>query len=287
MKKKLKLPPLTLDILYTLIGCVVMGAGMNIFTIPNNIAPGGLSGLSTAIHQLIPEVPIGIITFGFNIIVLIFALKMFGFKSMWRVIFSSVTYAAAIDLLSFLPGYTDDLLLSAVLGGAMIGLGLGLLFMRNMSTAGTDMITLMLKKKFPSLQRGTIMICVDAAVVLIAVIIFKDIKVALYSGVTIFCCGKVVDAIMHGIDYAKVLLIITDKPSEIEHLICNELGRGVTELPAKGGFTKENKTILMTVARRREVYETLHMIRKIDNRAFIVLHNATEVHGEGFKEEQL
>ena len=267
-----------------LISCAVMGLGMNLFTVPNNLAPGGIAGLATALAQIIP-LSIGTITLIFNALILIFALRMFGFKSMLLVIFASVAYSGFIDLFGIIipEGYTGDILLAAALGGAMIGLGVGFMFIENISTAGTDMITLMLKKKLPQLPSGSLMVSVDAMVVIIAVIIFKEIEIALYSFVCIFVMGRVIDAMAHGVDYAKVLLVITNKPEEIEDVLCNEYNRGVTELPARGGFTKLNKTMLLTVARRTEVAQTLKVVRSIDNHAFIILYNATEVHGEGFK----
>lgn len=271
-------------LLVILVSCVVMAAGMNLFTIPNNLAPGGMAGLATALAEIIP-LSIGAITLICNIIVLIFALITFGFKPLLLVIFASVAYSASIDLLGIvLPGYTGDILLASVLGGAMIGMGVGLMFTVGVSTAGTDMVTRLIRRKFPQLQSGTLMIAVDAIVVIVAVIVFGEIEIALYSFVTIFVMGRVIDAIMHGVDYAKILLIITNKPDDIESVLCNEFNRGVTEIPAKGGFTKEEKTMLMTVARRSEVSQTLKVVRSVDERAFVILYNATEVRGKGFKD---
>lgn len=271
-------------LLVILVSCVVMAAGMNLFTIPNNLAPGGMAGLATALAEIIP-LSIGAITLICNIIVLIFALITFGFKPLLLVIFASVAYSASIDLLGIvLPGYTGDILLASVLGGAMIGMGVGLMFTVGVSTAGTDMVTRLIRRKFPQLQSGTLMIVVDAIVVIVAVIVFGEIEIALYSFVTIFVMGRVIDAIMHGVDYAKILLIITNKPDDIESVLCNEFNRGVTEIPAKGGFTKEEKTMLMTVARRSEVSQTLKVVRSVDERAFVILYNATEVRGKGFKD---
>ncbi len=284
MKNLINKDSLWWKLLVILVSCIVMAAGMNLFTIPNNLAPGGMAGLATALAEIIP-LSIGAITLICNIIVLIFALITFGFKSLLLVIFASVAYSASIDLLGYvLPGYTGDILLASVLGGAMIGLGVGLMFTVGVSTAGTDMVTRLIRRRFPQVQSGMLMIAVDAMVVIVAVIVFREIEIALYSFVTIFVMGRVIDAIMHGVDYAKILLIITDNPKDIENVLCNEFNRGVTEIPAKGGFTKTDKTILMTVARRSEVSQTLKVVRSVDERAFVILYNATEVRGKGFKE---
>lgn len=285
--KGLKQGSIFRKIIVIIVSCAIMGLGMNLFTIPNNLAPGGLAGLATALAEVIPVLSIGALTFIGNLIVLIFALRMFGWKSLLLMLFTSVCYSGAIDLFGYLGAQnwipTDDLLLASALGGAMIGIGVGLLFIEKLSTAGTDTITLMVGQKFPEFPSGTLMVCVDAFVVIVAVIIFGEIEIALYSFVCIFVMGRVIDAIAHGVDYAKVLLIITNKPEEIVDVLCNKQNRGVTELPAKGAFSKVNKTILLTVAHRNDASMTLKTVREIDPRAFIILYNATEVRGEGFK----
>lgn len=290
MPKVLKKDSIIRKIIVIIVSCAIMGLGMNLFTVPNNLAPGGLAGLATALAA-IPIMPswlsIGVLTFIGNAIVLLFALRVFGWKSLLLMLFTSVCYSGSIDLFGYLDAQewipTNDLLLASALGGAMIGIGVGLLFIEKLSTAGTDTITLMLGQKFPQFPSGTLMVCIDAFVVIVAVIIFGEIEIALYSFVCIFVMGRVIDAIAHGVDYAKVLLIITNKPEEIVDELCNRQNRGVTELPAKGAFTKVPKTILLTVAHRNDASQTLKAVRAIDPKAFIILYNATEVRGEGFK----
>jgi uncharacterized membrane-anchored protein YitT (DUF2179 family) len=183
--------------------------------------------------------------------------------------------------------YTNNVLLASVVGGVLIGAGVGILFIRGITTGGTDMITMILRKPFPQLQAGSLMIIIDSVVVLIAVFIFGDIEIALYSAITIFVAGKVIDAIMQGMDFAKIILIITDRQKEILDELTRNLGRGVTEMPARGGFTGKDKSMLLTVARRSEIAATLRAVKKIDPESFVILYNATEVHGEGFKEINL
>jgi uncharacterized membrane-anchored protein YitT (DUF2179 family) len=264
-----------------------MALGMVIFTIPNNLAPGGVSGLATALAHVLP-INVGFLTLIFNVPILIVGLVMFGWRSVVRTVFATLMFSVSIDVLSpVMFTYTNNVLLASVVGGVLIGAGVGILFIRNITTGGTDMITMILRKPFPQLQAGSLMIVIDSVVVLIAVFIFGDIEIALYSAITLFVAGKVIDAIMQGVDFAKIILIITDRQKDILDELTRNLGRGVTEMPARGGFTGKDKSMLLTVARRSEIAATLRAVKKIDPESFVILYNATEVHGEGFKEINL
>ncbi|MCE5235363.1 MAG: YitT family protein [Clostridiaceae bacterium] len=264
-------------------GDLLMALGMVIFTIPNNLAPGGVSGLATAIGY-VTKLPIGALTFTFNVPILLIAWRMFGIKSLAKTICASIVFSLLIDLLRpYLPTYTNNILLASILGGALIGAGVGVAFSRGVTTGGTDMVSLILRRPFPQIPAGTLLMIIDAVVIVIAVIIFRDIEVALYSGVAIFVQGKVIDAIMQGLDFAKVVMIITVHPQEVTAAVSQETERGVTEFEVRGGYTGEKKAMLMTVVRRSEVSRTLHIVKQVDPKAFTILHNATEVRGEGFK----
>ncbi len=272
------------DITGILAGTLLMVLGMAVFTIPNQLAPGGVSGLATALHELFPF-PIGSITLAINIPIFIVAWRMFGFRKLALTGLATLLFSFLLDVLSpYMFIYTGNRLLSSMFGGVLLGAGVGIMFTRGITSGGTDLISMILKKPFPHIPSGTMLVMIDSLVILIAVLIFGDLDVALYSAVTIFIQGKVIDAIQQGMDYAKVMLIITDKPKELLQVLAIEKGRGVTEFTAKGGYSGNEKAMLMTVARRSEVADTLRTVKMIDPRAFTILHDATEVHGEGFKE---
>lgn len=265
-------------------GTVMIAVGLAVFTIPNNIAPGGVSGLATAIG-FATGWPVGMLTLILNIPILIAAWRAFGIKPLIRTIIATVLLSLLIDGFTPLPfTYGNNVLLASVMGGACIGLGMGVLFLRGFNTGGTDLLMLLLRKRFAHIPMGKMLMILDVCVVLIAVLIFRDIEIALYSGVAIYCTGKVVDALMQGVDFAKVLLVITDHGDAMAQYLMQVIGRGVTAVPARGAYTGEEKTMLMMAVRRGEVTQTLKAIKQIDPRAFVILHNATEVHGEGFKE---
>ena len=292
LKQKKSFVDFMWDAVSIIFGCMIMAFGMVMFTIPNNIAPGGLSGLATALSYLISEtvgvsIGVGILTFAMQVPIIIIAMKVFGLKALITTVITAVAYSGSIELVSLIPNlytHTDNLLLAAVMGGAAIGLGVAILFMRGLATGGTDTVSMVLRVKFPRIRAGSLMMTVDAVVVLAAVIIFGDIEVALYSGVSIFVMGKVIDAVMQGFDYARVFFIITDRAEAILHALAEEMGRGVTEIRVRGGYTHEDKKMLMTVARKGEVSLTLKLIKRVDPGAFLIMFNATEVIGKGFKD---
>ncbi|MEE0681561.1 MAG: YitT family protein [Candidatus Gastranaerophilaceae bacterium] len=292
LKQKKSFVDFMWDAVSIIFGCMIMAFGMVMFTIPNNIAPGGLSGLATALSYLISEtvgvsIGVGILTFAMQVPIIIIAMKVFGLKALITTVITAVAYSGSIELVSLIPNlytHTDNLLLAAVMGGAAIGLGVAILFMRGLATGGTDTVSMVLRVKFPRIRAGSLMMTVDAVVVLAAVIIFGDIEVALYSGISIFVMGKVIDAVMQGFDYARVFFIITDRAEAILHALAEEMGRGVTEIRVRGGYTHEDKKMLMTVARKGEVSLTLKLIKRVDPGAFLIMFNATEVIGKGFKD---
>lgn len=275
---------LLLDLLAVIFGSAAVAAGLVMFTIPNNIAPGGVSGLATALAHVSP-IPVSLWSLILNIPLLLCALWRMGKRPLIMTLISTVLLSAFIELLTFLPEYTNDKLIASVFGGVLMGFGVGILFLRNISTGGTDLLALMLKKLLPNIPSGTLLMLIDAAIVLFAVVIFREIDVALYSSVTIFVTAKLIDAMAQGVDYAKVIYIVTAKGAEVSGVINANMERGTTILPATGGYTGNEKQLIITVTRRNMLAQTLRLIKQTDPDAFTFVTDSTEVHGEGFKEE--
>jgi len=166
----------------------------------------------------------------------------------------------------------------------IIGAGVGIIFVRGASTGGTDLIGMMLRRAFPTASLGSMVMVADVAVVLFAVCVFRDIEVALYSMITIFVATKTIDAIMQGIDTAKVIFVITERGEDVCAVLADKLGRGLTLLDAEGGYTRRKKKMLMLVAHRSEFSRTLSAIKAADPEAFLFISSASEVHGKGFKQ---
>lgn len=271
------------DIVTILLGCASVAAGLVLFTIPNNIAPGGVSGLATALAYISP-ITVGIWTLLLNIPLIVLSWWRLGLRPLIKTVLATLLLSLLIDIFTLiLPPYTNNILLASVLGGVLCGVGMGMIFVRGATTGGTDLISLLLNRVFPNVSVGSLLLVVDAMVVLFAVFVFRDIEVALYSIVTIFATTRTIDAIMQGVDHAKVIYIVTERGEEILSLIAGELGRGVTVLQGRGGYTRRDKNVLMLVTRRNMFAQTLKAVKLADNHAFIFVTDATEVHGEGFK----
>ena len=261
----------------------MVAAGLVLFTIPNDIAPGGVSGLATALAYLSP-ISVGVWTLILNIPLVALAWWKLGFRPLIKTIVATLLLSGFIELfLRILPPYSNNVLLASVLGGVLCGAGMGIIFVRGATTGGTDLISLLLNRIFPNASVGSLLLIVDATVVVFAVLVFRNIEVALYSIVTIFATTRTVDAIMQGVDHAKVIYIVTERGEDILALLADELGRGVTVLQGRGGYTRRDKNVLMLVTHRNSFAQTLKAVKTIDKKAFIFVTDATEVHGEGFK----
>ena len=270
------------DILVCIIGSALVGTALSVFTIPNEIAPGGISGLSTALAYML-GVRVSVLTLVLNIPIMLAAYRLLGKRSFFYTLLSTALLSGFIELASFLPVYTGNILIVAVYGGVLSGIGIGILFLRNITTGGTDLLALMLHKAFPNVPNGTILAVIDGIVVLIAVLVFQKIEVALTSVLTIYFSSKVIDLIAQGVDYAKVIYIVTDKGKELSAVLNSSTDRGNTVIKAFGGYTGAEKQLVITVTRRNVLAQTLRLIHATDPAAFTFVTDSTEVHGEGFK----
>ena len=270
------------DILVCIIGSALVGTALSVFTIPNEIAPGGISGLSTA-RAYVLGVRGSVLSLVLNSPPMLAAYRLLGKRSFFYTLLSTALLSGFIELASFLPVYTGNILIAAVYGGVLTGIGIGILFLRNITTGGTDLLALMLHKAFPNVPNGTILAVIDGIVVLIAVLVFRKIEVALTSVLTIYFSSKVIDLIAQGVDYAKVIYIVTDKGKELSAVLNSSTDRGNTVIKAFGGYTGAEKQLVITVTRRNVLAQTLRLIHATDPAAFTFVTDSTEVHGEGFK----
>ena len=272
-----------IDLAYTVVGTALVGFALSMFTVPNDIAPGGVSGLSTALAFVTP-IRVSVWALMMNIPLMIAAWRRLGPRALFFTLIATLLLSLFIEIGDrFLPRYTSDTLVASLMGGVVSGLGMGMLFIRGVSTGGTDLLALILKKLLPNIPTGTLLMFVDAAVVVIATLIFRDFDVAIYSAITIYVCSKVIDTLTQGVDYAKVIYTVTGCGEEVVRVLNEQTERGSTLIPAVGGYTGKGKQIVMTVTRRSVVAQTLRLIRQADPKSFTFVMDSTEVHGEGFK----
>lgn len=284
-----------IDYTFITIGSFILAVGFDFFISPHRIVPGGVYGIAIVVHYLTagmfsfwPDgVPIGLFGLILNIPLTIAGIKILGPKFGVKTVVGFVLSSVFIDLITYLrpSGDTplvDDILLSCVFGGVLVGFGLGLIFKSRATSGGSDIIAMIIAK-YTKLPLGKLMIYVDSAIVLIALVAFQDWQIPLYSWVVIYITGRAIDITIEGADYNKALLIISKKHEEIKHKLLYDLERGGTYLKGEGMFTGDEKQVIYTVVSRREVTILEEFISKIDPDAFITVMDAKEILGEGFQ----
>ncbi|MFR9070455.1 YitT family protein [Paraclostridium tenue] len=267
-----------------ILGCIFMSIGINMFLKPYTIAPGGLSGLSVVLGKL-TGLPISVVMLGIGIPLVIFSIKILGIKDSIKTLIGMSIFSAILSLTSKLSNthVTEDVLLCSVSGALCLGVGLGIVLKMDASTGGTDLIALMLNKIFPNIPLSKFMIMLDGMVVISAGLASKNLETALYSGVALYIIVKVVDAIVSDFNYSKAFMIISNEPNALRDGINKEIKRGVTFLQGKGGYTNEDKNVLLVVVSKNEEVHLKKVIKSIDPSAFIIVTDVHEVLGEGFK----
>lgn len=270
--------------IYFLLANLCYALAINLFLVPHNIAAGGFVGVATVINYVVP-IPIGLTIFLMNIPFFIIALKVKGVMYTVLTILSSSVYSMFIDLTAFLPVATENPLVAAIFGGVIYGFGAVLFMMANASSGGTDLVARLLVTKFKSMSIGKMFLVVDGSVAILSILVQKNLEAGLFAITTIFICSKVNDAIINGFDFASLFFIITEKdPSIIANTIMPRLTRGVTSLQGRGMFTGQDRNVLMVAVKKSETYKVKEIISQVDENAFVVVAQANEVLGGGFKE---
>ena len=285
MGKSKKIKELMLDFLYIVAGSVVFAISIDSFSAPNNIAAGGLTGIATLLNYLF-NTPIGMVVLILNIPISIWAIVDIGYKFVIKTGLAIVISSVLIDVFAlFLPVYRGDMIITSLIAGVLQGVGLALVLVRGVTTGGTDMIARLLSNRFRHLSTGKFLLAVDGIIVLAAMLVFKNLESAVYAGIVIFVSTAIIDAILYGTDVGtgKMLFIISPKVEEVADVVFKELDRGVTFLKSRGGYTKIDGEILFCAVRRFEVHALTKIVRRVDPNAFVIVGDAGEISGEGFK----
>lgn len=285
MKKKLL--EFLYDLLFYSVGAFLFAVSVNVFSAPNEISGGGVTGLAIVINYLIGT-PIGMTALLFNIPLFLWGYLKIGKSFVKKSLAATVVTSVIIDLTSglFLP-YTGDLMLACIFGGAFSGVGLGLVFMRGATTGGSDLAAGILKSYKPNLSVGRLILIIDAAIVLISAAAFKNIESALYASILIFISSKVIDAVIYGTGNGngKLVFIVSKNSREISSRIGKELKRGVTYLRGSGAYSNEQIDVIMCAVYRKEFFKVENIALKTDPNCFIIAGEANDIRGEGFTRE--
>lgn len=274
-----------LDIVFIAAGTAVYAAAVTTLTAPNNIAPGGVTGLCTMLNFMFGT-PIGLMSFFINIPIILWAVVDIGYKLVARTMAAIVLSSLFIDLFTgFMPVYRGNPILVAVFSGLCEGLGLSLTFVRGATTGGTDMVARLLERRLPHLSMGKLMLALDGVIVALSAVVFGSIENAMYACISIFVCTSVIDAILYGTDVGtgKLFFVMSPKVRQMGRRVIEEMDRTVTYLDSRGGYSDEPGETMLCVVRRFEVHQIQQIIRDEDKDAFVIVGDAGQITGEGFR----
>lgn len=284
MINRKRMQKLILDGLFYAAGTLLYAVAVNVFVDPANLVPGGLTGIGLVLQYLF-DFPVGMAMIALNIPLFLIGWRALGRSFFWRTAVCTLLVSVFIDLTApFLPAYNgDDRLLAALFGGLLSGAGLGLIYLRDATSGGTEIVARLLEIRFPSIPIGRLLMLVDAVVILIGAFVHKDVDGVMYAAITVAVTAVIIDRMLAGMDAGKALMIQTNHPQEVTAAIFEKLDRGVTKLEAKGGYSGEERPILLCAVRNAEFHELQQVVAHCDPEAFVIVLRADWVYGNGFR----
>ena len=260
----------------------VYAVGVSLFTDPNNMAPGGVTGISIILSRLLP-VSTGTLIFLINVPILIFAVLKFGHELTTSTIYATMLISFFTTWLEPFGAATDDILLAALVGGTLTAVSIGVIMRAGATTGGMDIIVKALRLHFPHLKTGKIFFIADTLVVTLSGIVFRDLNAALYAAISAICTSVVMDIVLYGRDEAKLLYIISDRAEEIAGRLLSDLDIGVTYIKGQGAYSGDNKKVILCVVKKPVSPRVEEIVKEEDADSFMIITSATEVFGEGYK----
>jgi len=265
-----------------ILGCACFAIGFDLFLLPNGLNAGGLSGLAMVIVHLLGFGTVGTVTAVMNLPLFIIGGWKIGKRFFIGSVIGMLSLSGFIDLFSAIPVMETEPLIGAIYGGALCGLGIGIVFAAHGSTGGSDIVVRLLKMRYQNVPIGRINICFDFAVAVLTGIVFQDLRLTLYSGIAIFLSGKLIDTVIYRFDYSKVAIIISKKYESIAHSIGTQLNRGATFLQGWGVHSGDETKVVLTAVKKQQLADLKRLVVDIDPTAFIIVQEAHQVLGDGF-----
>ena len=255
---------------------------LSLFLDPNNLAPGGVSGISILLNRVV-DIPTGTLYLLINIPILILGMWKFGFRFIISTLYNTALITLCTNYLASFEAVTADPLLAVLVGGSLQAVALGIVFKAGSTTGGTDIIVKVLRARYPHIKTGAFVLLTDVIVVVISAFVFKAIDTALYAGLAVALISFVLDLVLYGRDGAKLLFIISDRSEEITERMLKELDVGCTFIEGYGAYSKKNKKVIMCVMHKNLFPKAEEIIKAEDSEAFIIVSSASEIYGEGYK----
>lgn len=277
-----KVKKTVIQLLMIIAASAVYAAGISLFLDPNNLAPGGVTGISVILNRL-TLVPTGTLYFLINVPLMVLGLWKFGLHFIAKTAFSIVCTSVFTNVLSHYDPLTKDPLLAAAAGSVLVSIGIGFIFRAGATTGGTDIIIKVLRQKKPHLKTGFLFLVSDFVIVFLSGFVFKDLDTILYALLAVMLMGKVLDYVLYGSDEARMVFVITMKPRLIAERLMKEIDTGLTYLKGTGGYSLEDKEVLMCVVRKQQAPKVEEIVKQEDSESFMIVTSATEIFGEGYK----
>ncbi len=271
------------DYLYITIGSLILAFGINIFLVPYKISTGGVSGAATIIFYVF-RMPMSVTTLVLNLILFVIGYKTLSKSSIIKTLVGIVFLSVFLQLTSYISCYSDDMMISAIFGGVLVGVGVGLVVLKDASTGGSDFAAIILNKTIPYISVATFILIIDTLIILTSGIVFRDYTIMFYSVLSLYVSTKVTDMILVKGDYAKSVCIISEKSNVIAKEIMETIERGVTGIYSKGLYNGKDGLMLLCIVKSKELHILMNMVKKTDREAFVIISEARKVLGEGFKE---
>lgn len=264
------------------IGTIVYAAGIALFLNPNDLAPGGVTGIAILLNRF-TGVETGSLILLLNVPIILLGLWKFGWKFIFSTVYTLCLISAFVNGMEYIGPLTDDRMLAAIVGGVLVGTGIGIVFKAGSTTGGIDIIVKIVKKKFPHKKTGSLFLIFDSVVIIAAGIVFGTIEAAVYASIATLVTMYTMDAVLYGRDGARLIYIISDNADCLTDSLLHEAEVGVTWLYGAGTFKSREKKIIMCVADKKKSLQVEEIVKKHDPEAFMIVSNATEIYGEGYK----
>ena len=272
------------DIGADIIGSVIFAVGVAVFTTPNEIAPGGVTGIATMLHS-ITGMHMGTLTFLLNIPLVLLGLLVIGKSFTFRTFRTLFILSVITNILeSVLPVYTENMLVAAIFGGATIGIGMGIIFLRGSTTGGTDILGRVLIRHFQHIPMGKILFAIDFLIVSAAGFYYGTLDAALYAFVSVYVTERAMDSVLYGFNETRIAYVVTEHPTEVAQRVMDETDRGITYLNGEGGYQRAKKLVIMCAMPSRQFAKFKRIVLEVDPMAFIMVAPGSNVIGEGFKQ---
>jgi len=266
----------------TIFGSAIFAAGFAFFLQPNDLSPGGISGLALLLVELTGFGSVGVLSILMNLPLFILGGLKIGRQFFVGSLIGMVLSSVLIDGFTALHLPAVEPVIAIVYGGVICGLGLGVVFVNGTSTGGSDILVRLLKLKYRNVPIGQISLTFDAMVVLLTGLVFRDMNKALYTGITVYLCGKMVDAVVYSFDYSKVAMIISKEYETIAREIGTKLDRGATFLQGEGSYTGEATKVVLVAIKKQQLAQLKELVMELDPSAFVIVQEAHQVLGDGF-----